>query len=122
MKKTTILRSFYNLIVLLLLIAGVYLVVNHFVHFGDGEFTDNATVQRQITPVNTRVSGFIKEIRFEEFQQVHKGDTLVIIEDSEFCLRLAQAEADLANALAGKEVTATACRLPTRASVWLTRA
>ena len=44
MKKTTILRSFYNLIVLLLLIAGVYLVVNHFVHFGDGEFTDNATV------------------------------------------------------------------------------
>lgn len=36
MKKTTILRSFYNLIVLLLLIAGVYLVVNHFVHFGDG--------------------------------------------------------------------------------------
>ena len=56
MKKTTILRSFYNLIVLLLLIAGVYLVVNHFVHFGDGEFTDNATVQRQITPVNTRVS------------------------------------------------------------------
>lgn len=82
MKKTTILRSFYNLIVLLLLIAGVYLVVNHFVHFGDGEFTDNATVQRQITPVNTRVSGFIKEIRFEEFQQVHKGDTLVIIEDS----------------------------------------
>lgn len=107
MKKTTILRSFYNLIVLLLLIAGVYLVVNHFVHFGDGEFTDNATVQRQITPVNTRVSGFIKEIRFEEFQQVHKGDTLVIIEDSEFRLRLAQAEADLANALAGKEVTAT---------------
>ena len=107
MKKTTILRSFYNLIVLLLLAAGVYLVVNHFVHFGDGEFTDNATVQRQITPVNTRVSGFIKEIRFEEFQQVHKGDTLVIIEDSEFRLRLAQAEADLANALAGKEVTAT---------------
>ena len=78
MKKTTILRSFYNLIVLLLLIAGVYLVVNHFVHFGDGEFTDNATVQRQITPVNTRVSGFIKEIRFEEFQQVHNYDYLVI--------------------------------------------
>lgn len=76
MKKITILRSFYNLIVLLLLAAGVYLVVNHFVHFGDGEFTDNATMQRQITPVNTRVSGFIKEIRFEEFQQVHKGDTL----------------------------------------------
>ena len=79
-------------------------------------------MQRQITPVNTRVSGFIKEIRFEEFQQVHKGDTLVIIEDSEFRLRLAQAEADLANALAGKEVTATGMQTNDPAFVWLTRA
>ena len=93
MQKNTILRAVYNLIVLLLLLGGCYLVVNHFVHFGDGEFTDNASVQQHITPVNTRVQGFIKEIRFSEYQQVHKGDTLVIIEDSEFRLRLAQAEA-----------------------------
>lgn len=105
--KKTALRATYNLIVFALLAAGVYLVVDHFVHFGDGEYTDNATVQQHITPVNTRVQGFIKEIRFAEYQQVHKGDTLVIIEDSEFRLRLAQAEADLANALAGKEATAT---------------
>ena len=64
-------------------------------------------MQQHITPVNTRVSGFIKEIRFAEYQQVHKGDTLVIIEDSEFRLRLAQAEADLANALAGKQAVST---------------
>lgn len=36
---------------------------------------------------------------------MHKGDTLVIIEDTEFRLRLAQAEADLANALAGSKAT-----------------
>lgn len=107
MNKKKTLRFIYNLIVLLLLLAGVYLVVDHFVHFGDGEYTDNATVQQHITPVNTRVQGFIKEIRFQEYQQVHKGDTLVIIEDSEFRLRLAQAEADLENALAGKDATAT---------------
>ena len=58
-------------------------MVDHFVHFGDGEYTDNATVQQHITPVNARVGGFIKEIRFNEYQQVHKGDTLVVIEDSE---------------------------------------
>ena len=80
-------------------------MIDHFVHFGNVEFTDNATVRQHITPVNTRVQGFIKEIRFEEFQPVHKGDTLLIIEDSEFRLRLAQAEADLANALAGKQAT-----------------
>lgn len=107
MKKKTILRITYNLIVLALLVAGVYLVLNHFMHFGKGEFTDNATIQQHITPVNTRVQGFIKEVRFQEYQHVHKGDTLVVIEDSEFRLRLAQAEADLENALAGKDATAT---------------
>lgn len=107
MNKKRILRFTYNIIVFLLLVAGVYLVVDHFVHFGDGEYTDNATVQQHITPVNTRVQGFIKEIRFQEYQSVHKGDTLVIIEDSEFRLHLAQAEANLENALAGKEATAS---------------
>lgn len=42
---------------------------------------------------------------FEEYQPVHKGDTLVIIEDTEFRLRVAQAEADLANATAGRQAT-----------------
>ena len=100
-----LLRTIYNIFVLVLLLIGGWLVVNHFVHFGDGEFTDNATVQQHITPVNTRVGGFIKEIRFSEYQPVHKGDTLVIIEDSEFRLQLAQAEANLQREMAGGEAT-----------------
>ena len=40
-----LLRTIYNIFVLVLLLIGAWLVVNHFVHFGDGEFTDNATVQ-----------------------------------------------------------------------------
>ena len=39
-----LLRTIYNISVLILLVIGAWLVVNHFVHFGDGEFTDNATV------------------------------------------------------------------------------
>ena len=105
MKQTKLFRTIYNLCVLAILIAGVWLVINHFVHFGDGEYTDNATVQQHITPVNTRVGGFIKEIRFNEYQSVHKGDTLVIIEDSEFRLQLAQAEANLQRELAGGAAT-----------------
>lgn len=105
MKKITLLRYIYNFIVFALLLGGCWLVVDHFLHFGEGEFTDNATVQQHITPVNTRVGGFIKEIRFSEFQPVRRGDTLVVIENQEFRLRLAQAQADLANALAGKDAT-----------------
>ena len=79
----------------------------NFAHFGNVEWTDNAHVQQHITPVNARVGGFIKEIRFNEFQTVHKGDTLVIIEDAEFRLALAQAEAGLAQTQAGSRATNT---------------
>lgn len=105
MKLKTIFRLIYNLCVLAILGLGATLVVKHFVHFGEGEFTDNATTQQHITPVNTRVGGFIKEIRFNEYQPVHRGDTLVIIEDSEFRLQLAQAQANLQRELAGGEAT-----------------
>ena len=60
-----------------------------------------------LTPVNARVGGFIKEIRFNEYQPVHKGDTLLVIEDSEYRLQLAQAEANLQRELAGGDVTSS---------------
>jgi membrane fusion protein (multidrug efflux system) len=55
-------------------------------------------------PVISRVQGFIKEIKFDDYTQVKKGDTLIIIEDAEFKLRLAQAQADLQNMTSGKNV------------------
>ena len=51
--------------------------------------------------------GFIKKIYFEEYQKVRKGDTLLVIEDSEYLLRLAQAEANYQNALVGKDAMHT---------------
>ncbi|MGN1266111.1 MAG: HlyD family secretion protein [Muribaculaceae bacterium] len=101
-------KIFYNIILLLIIFAAVLWVISRFAHFGNVEFTDNAQVRQHLVPQNSYVRGFIKEVRFEEYQQVHKGDTLVIIEDSEFRLRVAQAEADLANALAGRSVTTSA--------------
>lgn len=98
-------RIIYNTLIICFLIGGIAYVCSRFVHLGNVEYTDNAQVRQHITPVNTRVQGFIKRICFDEFQPVKKGDTLVIIEDSEFRLRLAQAEADLSNAMAGRSVT-----------------
>ena len=77
-------------------------VCDRFLHIGNVEFTDNAQVRRQIVPVNSRVQGYIKEIRFREFEPVSKGDTLVVIDDSDMLLRVAQARADYRNALAGR--------------------
>lgn len=85
-------KRIYNTVVIALIVAGLAYVCSRFVHPGV-EYTDNAQVGRHITPVNSRVQGFVKKVCFEEYQTVHKGDTLVIIEDAEFRLRLAQAEA-----------------------------
>lgn len=94
-------KTVYNVAVVCLLAAGVVYIFVRFVHPGVA-YTDNAQVRQHITPVNTRVAGFIERICFEEFQPVKRGDTLVIIENTEYRLRLAQAEADLANARSGR--------------------
>lgn len=93
----------YIITLAVIIIAGLW-VASKFIHFGNVEFTDNAQVQRQIVPVNSRVQGYIKEIRFKEYEPVKKGDTLVIIDDADMRLRVAQANADYQNALAGRTV------------------
>lgn len=79
-------------------------VGSKFIHLGNVEFTDNAQVRQQIVPVNSRVQGYIKEIRFNEYEPVKKGDTLVIIDDADMRLNVARARADYQNALAGRDV------------------
>lgn len=93
----------YVLSIIVVVVAAVW-VGSKFIHLGDVEFTDNAQVQQQIVPVNSRVQGYIKEIRFKEYEPVKKGDTLVIIDDADMRLRVAQAKADYQNALAGRVV------------------
>lgn len=100
-------KAIPNFFFLLVLAAGIAWVCGRFVHLGNVEYTDNAQVKQHLTPVNTRIQGFIKKIYFEEFQPVKKGDTLAIIEDTEYRLKVAQAEADYQNALAGKSAMHT---------------
>ena len=96
-----------NLILILVIVGGIVWVASKFFHFGNVEYTDNAQIRQDIMPINTRVQGFIKKIYFTEYQHVKKGDTLLVIEDSEFRLQLAQAEANYANAIVGKNAMNT---------------
>jgi membrane fusion protein, multidrug efflux system len=90
-----IIKRIYNVVIILLFLGAIGWCFSHFYHGSDVAYTDDAQVNRHITPINTRVPGFIKEIRFNDYQHVKKGDTLVIIEDAEFRLHVAQAEAGL---------------------------
>lgn len=89
------------IITILVVAVAFWWIGGRFIRLGRVEFTDNARVGRQIVPVNSRVQGYIKEIRFKEFQKVRKGDTLVIIDDADMKLNLARANADYSNAVAG---------------------
>ncbi|MBD5344468.1 MAG: HlyD family secretion protein [Bacteroides sp.] len=92
------------ILTLIVIVAVAIWIAGKFYHPGNVEFTDNAQVCRQIVPVNSRVQGYISEIRFNEFQPVKKGDTLVVIDDADMRLRVAQARADYQRALAGRDV------------------
>lgn len=121
MEKNRISTYMYNLIVILCIASGAIYAASQFMHFGGGEVTDNARVCQNIVPQNCRVQGFIREVRFVEFQEVKKGDTLVVIEDVEFRLRLAQAEVDLTRAEHGTMGTASSIHT-TKASIRVTDA
>jgi membrane fusion protein (multidrug efflux system) len=62
--------------------------------------TDNAQVDGHITPVAPKVQAFVAQVRVEENQHVNAGDTLVVLDDRDLRVRLTQAEADYAAALA----------------------
>lgn len=109
-------RLFQNIFVLIVLAIGLWWIAAEFIKFNVTTYTDNAQVRRQIVPINARVQGYIKEIRFDEYSFVHKGDTLIIIDDSEYALALAQANAQVQNALSGKStvsasITTTASQI-----------
>jgi membrane fusion protein (multidrug efflux system) len=102
--KTTII----NLTVFVIAVVGFYWLVTHYFHLNDENFTNSAQVEEFINPVNTRVSGYIKEIKYKEHEAVQKGDTLVILDERELLTQLAQAEAAYQNALASRNVTSSA--------------
>lgn len=96
-------KLIYNSFACILLLFSLYWVCEKFVHLGKVEFTENAQIKQHIVPVNSRVQGFVKEVRFDEYTPVSKGDTLLLIEDVEYRYLVAQAEANLANAKTGKD-------------------
>ncbi len=64
-------------------------------------------MEQNLSPINIRVPGYIKKICFTEHQHVRKGDTLLILEDDEYRIRLKQAEAALTDARSGRKVAAS---------------
>jgi membrane fusion protein (multidrug efflux system) len=89
----------------LALIAAVVLAlavvgVRRWLHSRSHISSDNAQVDGHITPIAPKVQAFVSQVRVEDNRRVKEGDTLVMLDPRDIAVQLAQAEADLAAALA----------------------
>lgn len=55
------------------------------------EDTENAQIECNIIPIAPRVQGYVSTIYIKDNQRVHKGDTLLILDDRDLKIKLEQA-------------------------------
>ena len=55
--------------------------------------TDDAYVRGDLTPLSTKVAGIVRSVTVSDYQQVHKGDLLVELEDNDFQAQVFQGTA-----------------------------
>ena len=92
-------RSRVFLIVLVLLVVfGAWFGLTKYFHAQHHEETDDAQVEANISPVIPRISGYILQVKAMDNQPVHKGDTLLVLDNRDLRIKLEQAEAALATA------------------------
>ena len=106
-------NKIFPFILLLLIIAGAWFGISKYIHGKHHEETDDAQVEANISPVIPRVSGYVLEVRVKDNQRVHKGDTLLILDQRDLQLKLEQAQAALTTAqsnLGAARTTTTAAR------------
>jgi len=94
----------FLVILILLVIVGAWFGISKYIHGQHHEETDDAQISADITPVIPRVSGYIKEIKVNDNQYVKKGDTLVVIDDRDFVIKLQEAQAALAAAQSNLQI------------------
>uniref|UniRef100_UPI000AC9B429 HlyD family secretion protein n=1 Tax=Paraburkholderia kirstenboschensis TaxID=1245436 RepID=UPI000AC9B429 len=69
-----------------------HFVASHYVS------TDNAYTAAEVASITPAVSGIVKSVPVVNTEQVHKGDVLAVVDDTDAKIALAEAEADLGRA------------------------
>ena len=67
------------------------------------QVTDDAFVRGDVTPLSTKVAGIVRDVNVSDFQQVHKSDLLVALQDDDYSAQVAQVMAAVEAAKAAIE-------------------
>jgi membrane fusion protein (multidrug efflux system) len=90
-----------------LIVIGAIFGIKEYIYFSKHVDTDDAQIDGDISPVVSRVGGYIDSIYFEENQHVDANQLLVKIDDRELKVKLEQAQAGKQSALANVNVSET---------------
>jgi membrane fusion protein (multidrug efflux system) len=93
-------HTLFTVLASIIAAGGIIMGIWFLIFYNNNEETNDAQVDQYVTPVVTRITGYIKEVRYKENQFVHQGDTLIVIDDREYKANLNMAEADAQNATA----------------------
>ena len=121
MKKLRRWQIAVSLLGVAIIVWGVIEVVCLFLNYSQTETSNDAQIEQYVSPINLRASGYIDKIYFTEHQEVHKGDTLMVLDDREYKIRVMEAEAALKDAQAGATIINATLNYPdgTLANGWL---
>lgn len=76
-----------------------------YIHSLSHETTDDAQVSKKMNPIIPRVSGYITKVLVKDNDNVKKGDTLFMIDNNDYIVRVEEAKANLAAAENNLEVS-----------------
>ncbi len=88
-------KIIFPIILGLVLVGALLFTLKEYLYYQNHETTDDAQIDADISPVVARVGGYVTEIRFQDNQYVKAGDTLVVLDDKDYKIRLEQAMAAL---------------------------
>lgn len=88
----------FFIILIIMIIGGAYFGISKYIHSRHHEETDDAQVEANVSPVISKISGYVSEVKVRDNQFVNKGDTLIILDKRDLTLALEQAMAALQTA------------------------
>lgn len=87
LKKQKIRNIILNLLCVVIAVSGLWWTVSYFWRYFNYEVTNDAFVDQYVVPLNIRATGYVKEAYFKEHQFVHQGDTLLVLDNSEYQIK-----------------------------------
>jgi membrane fusion protein (multidrug efflux system) len=94
------------LLIVLLAAAVVFTITRNWNAWEGGrieQVTDDAYVRGDLTPLSTKVAGIVRDVKVSDYQEVHKGDLIVALDDDDYQAQVAQASAAVEAAKAAIE-------------------